>query len=188
MTPDRPPLSPAASPSPQERLESLKVGLVAAALAVAVAGTWQHFTQAYVLPHLPFALAPRPLALAPGWSLSALAIAVTGLMFGVTYRYVIRGEANIHLRSGAVAAFVLVRALAGVDGSRLSLGLSPESVDLLLRGLESLGMFGLGAGLIEAGIGAGWLQGIAPAAAPLTTPNPKENPGHPPGYPPGVGE
>jgi hypothetical protein len=40
---------------------------------------------------------------------------VSGFLFGVTYRYIIRTDRNDHLSSGAVLAFGLVRGLAQVD-------------------------------------------------------------------------
>ncbi|WP_310422435.1 hypothetical protein [Chamaesiphon sp. VAR_48_metabat_135_sub] len=51
-----------------------------------------------------------------------LAIAiVSGFLFGVTYRYIIRIDRNDHLNSGAVLAFGLVRGLAQVDVSEFEL-------------------------------------------------------------------
>lgn len=43
--------------------------------------------------------------------------AITGFLFGVTYRYLIRGDRNSHLNDGAVLAFGLVRGLALVEGN-----------------------------------------------------------------------
>ncbi len=40
---------------------------------------------------------------------------VSGFLFGVTYRYIIRTDRNNHLNSGAVLAFGLVRGLAQVN-------------------------------------------------------------------------
>ncbi|PSB10719.1 hypothetical protein C7B62_08470 [Pleurocapsa sp. CCALA 161] len=40
---------------------------------------------------------------------------VSGFLFGVTYRYVIRSDRNSHLKDGAVLAFGLVRGLALVE-------------------------------------------------------------------------
>jgi hypothetical protein len=55
------------------------------------------------------------------WEISlliSLAIAtLSGFLFAVTYRYVIRQDQNLHLGSGAVMAFALVRGLAQVDVS-----------------------------------------------------------------------
>ena len=43
--------------------------------------------------------------------------AVSGFLFGVTYRYIIRGDRNSHLNDGAVFAFGLVRGLALVENN-----------------------------------------------------------------------
>ena len=40
---------------------------------------------------------------------------LSGFLFGVTYRYIIRDDDNPHLKSGAVLAFGLVRGLALID-------------------------------------------------------------------------
>jgi hypothetical protein len=51
-----------------------------------------------------------------------LAIAIVGgLLFGVTYRYIIRNDRNDHLNAGAVLAFGLVRGLAQVDANEFDL-------------------------------------------------------------------
>jgi hypothetical protein len=47
-----------------------------------------------------------------------LAIAfVSGFLFGVTYRYLIRSDRNSHLQDGAVLAFGLVRGFALIEGT-----------------------------------------------------------------------
>jgi len=42
---------------------------------------------------------------------------VSGFLFGVTYRYVIRNDQNSHLKDGAVLAFGLVRGLALIENN-----------------------------------------------------------------------
>ena len=49
------------------------------------------------------------------WLMQLAIGAVSGFLFGVTYRYVIRGDRNSHLNDGAVLAFGLVRGLAVVE-------------------------------------------------------------------------
>ena len=50
-----------------------------------------------------------------------LAIAfISGFLFGVTYRYIIRGDRNSHLQDGAVLAFGLVRGFALIEGTNIS--------------------------------------------------------------------
>ena len=51
-----------------------------------------------------------------------LAIAfVSGFLFGVTYRYIIRRDRNSHLQDGAVLAFGLIRGLALIEATDLNL-------------------------------------------------------------------
>lgn len=96
-----------------ERLESLKSGSCGAVFAGLGFGmmVWLH---AQWLPNV-VALGN----LQPGSSLDLLigeVIAMmSGFLFGITYRYIIRLDQNPHLKSGAVLAFGLVRGLAQVE-------------------------------------------------------------------------
>ena len=50
-----------------------------------------------------------------------LAIAFSsGFLFGVTYRYIIRGDRNNHLQEGAILAFGLVRGFALIEGTAIT--------------------------------------------------------------------
>ncbi|MGB5635615.1 MAG: hypothetical protein WBM44_08935 [Waterburya sp.] len=49
------------------------------------------------------------------WLWQLLIGAVSGFLFGVTYRYIIRDDRNSHLNDGAVLAFALVRGLALIE-------------------------------------------------------------------------
>ncbi len=49
------------------------------------------------------------------WLVQLAIGAVSGFLFGVTYRYIIRDDGNSHLNEGAVLAFGLVRGLALVE-------------------------------------------------------------------------
>ena len=49
------------------------------------------------------------------WLLGLLIGIVSGFLFGVTYRYIIRNDHNSHLNDGAVLAFGLVRGLALIE-------------------------------------------------------------------------
>ena len=44
---------------------------------------------------------------------------ISGFLFGVTYRYIIRGDRNSHLNDGAVLAFGLVRGLVFLEENTL---------------------------------------------------------------------
>lgn len=96
-----------------ERIESVKAGIVGAVafaiaeIVIAIAGT----AIVKVIPES----SPTPITL--NWELwLQLSIgAVSGFLFGVTYRYIIRDDRNSHLNDGAVLAFGLVRGLALVE-------------------------------------------------------------------------
>ena len=47
---------------------------------------------------------------------------VSGFLFGVTYRYIIRNDRNSHLKDGAVIAFGLVRGLALLEATVIKSG------------------------------------------------------------------
>jgi hypothetical protein len=83
----------------------------------------------------------------------AIAI-VSGFLFGVTYRYIIRTDRNNHLNSGAVLAFGLVRGLAHVNVDAFEL--SQVWSDGLLVG-KSVVMFAIARYAIDYALAAGWV-------------------------------
>ncbi len=84
------------------------------------------------------------------WELSIqLAIgAVSGFLFGVTYRYIIRDERNLHLNDGAVLAFGLVRGLALIEGNFVSSELLP----LLFFVFQSVVCFAIARSILDLAI------------------------------------
>lgn len=100
------------------------------------------------------------------WDFSVrLAIAlISGFLFGVTYRYIVRQDESTHLRSGAVLAFALVRGLARLDqrglGSPLrEWGLLQAELVLVLVLLgQSWLMFAIARWALDTGLRRGWLQ------------------------------
>ncbi|MGA1357147.1 MAG: hypothetical protein ACO35Q_10795 [Prochlorothrix sp.] len=144
-----------------ERIESLKVGLTGAIAAVVATLLWQAVIQTWIAPRLAFVL------VAPGvdWGswfgwVQGAGIALTGLMFGVTYRYIVRQEVSPHLRSGAIAAFVLVRSLARLDSPQMLHWPEPEAVAFVLQGTESMILFGFSALVLNLGFALGQLKRI----------------------------
>lgn len=80
----------------KERIESLKAG--------GIAGT------AFGITYGLSVLVNRAFSLNAEETLIKLAIALlSGFLFGVTYRYIIRTDSNSHLKEGAILAFGLVR-------------------------------------------------------------------------------
>ncbi|MDJ0589281.1 MAG: hypothetical protein QNJ72_04685 [Pleurocapsa sp. MO_226.B13] len=96
-----------------ERIESVKAGIVGA-VAFAIAELVTTIARAIIIaPRMELSSTPIML----NWELLVqLAIGmVSGFLFGVTYRYIIRNEGNSHLNDGAVLAFGLVRGLALIE-------------------------------------------------------------------------
>lgn len=80
-------------------------------------------------------------------------VLLSGFLFGVTYRYVVRQDANLQLKSGAVLAFGLVRGLAQV-GEMTQL----EAVWIGVRILESLLLFTVAGLVLDWAIRRDWVQ------------------------------
>jgi len=94
----------------EARLESIKSGLLSAGVVGCVSGV--AMLSALML-NLPLPLPNSVL----GWLVN-LAVAMTsGFFFGVTYRYIVRQDDNLHLGGGAVGAFAFVRSLAQIESS-----------------------------------------------------------------------
>jgi hypothetical protein len=163
--------------SDAERLESVKVGLVGA-IATGLAfllTTW--LNQFIPIPLDPMVGAIQGLYL-PDLVLPGALAGVSGGLFGITYRYVIRQDANDQLKTGAVFAFGGVRGLALVEGG-LRHGVPLWSIGIPL--LEAVLWFAIAALWIELGLGRGWLKPWAGEPVPLDAP-PHEGEGkQPPG-------
>lgn len=138
-----------------ERIESLKAGLfglMAAGLTVGLTTLIGYGVQLN-------GSGSEPLlsnALVSLESLISGAIALlSGFLFGVTYRYIIRSDRNPHLKSGAILAFGLVRGLAQID-----VGFSAHSHPwLLMIGLgESMLMFAIAQILLDWAIAMKWVK------------------------------
>jgi hypothetical protein len=94
-----------------ERNESLKAGILAA-LSFAVADLVFILVNTFVLARQWEFLSPLQVSININIFLQTGIGAITGLLFGITYRYIIRGDNNSHLKDGAILAFGIVRALA----------------------------------------------------------------------------
>jgi hypothetical protein len=79
---------------------------------------------------------------------------ITGFLFGVTYRYIIRTDQNNHLNSGAVLAFGLVRGLAQVDVAEF------ELAQIWMDGLivsKSILLFSIARYTLDYALAASWV-------------------------------
>jgi hypothetical protein len=79
---------------------------------------------------------------------------ITGFLFGVTYRYIVRTDRNDHLNSGAVLAFGLVRGLAQIDVSKFEL--SQIWIDGLMVS-KSILLFSIARYLLDLALTASWI-------------------------------
>ncbi|MBE9168383.1 hypothetical protein IQ238_12965 [Pleurocapsales cyanobacterium LEGE 06147] len=94
-----------------ERNESLKAGIIAA-LSFAVADLAFILLNTFVLARQWESLIPLHVDVGINIFIHGGIGGISGLLFGVTYRYIIRDDNNSHLKDGAVLAFGIVRALA----------------------------------------------------------------------------
>lgn len=99
-----------------ERNESLKAGIIAA-LSFAVTDLAFILLNTFVLARQWQFLSPLPVDAGINILLQGGIGVISGLLFGVTYRYIIRDDNNSHLKDGAVLAFGIVRSLALLEST-----------------------------------------------------------------------
>jgi hypothetical protein len=107
------------------------------------------------------------------WPVGLLGCAIaglTGFLFGVTYRYVIRDDRNPHLKAGAVGAFALTRGLAQVEPRLVEqvtllptgkFSLAAWALMLLLLG-QNLVMLTIARWVLDFALARGWLKRFGP--------------------------
>ena len=94
----------------QARVESIKAGLIGLIAVGITAGITTALTTILPLP----LNAPNTLL---SWFVNLAVALSSGFFFGVTYRYIVRQDDNLHLGSGAVGAFGMVRSLALIEAT-----------------------------------------------------------------------
>lgn len=145
-----------------ERLESVKAGLLGAVTGGLTFGALTLVKSWWLISGwLPSS--PMPMAMTTVLMSGAIA-ALSGFLFGITYRYIIRQDQNSHLKDGAVLAFGLVRGLALAEGRLYE----PASLPAFaLVGIESLLLFASIRLVLDRALAAGWLKpfGMLPVAA-----------------------
>ena len=126
----------------KERIESLKAG--------GIAGT------AFVITYGLSVLANQALGLKTEETLVKLAIALlSGFLFGVTYRYIIRTDSNSHLKEGAILAFGLVR---GGGLAEMTDPLVDNGVFLAIVLLEGIIGFAIARFCLDIALARQWLK------------------------------
>jgi hypothetical protein len=142
-----------------ERLESVKAGLVGALTASLLFGALlllQGWLSLRFAPLAALLLSADSLRLLMGGAIAAL----SGFLFGITYRYIIRQDQNPHLKDGAVLAFGLVRGLALVEGIlHEPIALLPSALlPLVLLVTESLLLFAGIRLVLDSALAGGWVK------------------------------
>ncbi|MEM8505677.1 MAG: hypothetical protein AAF716_21305 [Cyanobacteria bacterium P01_D01_bin.1] len=94
----------------EARLESIKSGLIGAGVIGLISMVTMFIAVAASLP------LPLPESIL-GWLVNLAVAIASGFFFGVTYRYIVRQDDNLHLGGGAVGAFALVRSLAQIEAT-----------------------------------------------------------------------
>ncbi|MEH2164276.1 MAG: hypothetical protein V7K38_25315 [Nostoc sp.] len=137
-----------------ERIESLKAGIVGG-LSVCFGFVLASLLNTLVLAKYFQILASLHSDI--NWRLwvSAAVATFIGLLFGVTYRYIIRSDKNPQLKAGGVLAFGLVRGL-----TQLELGWNSNSIiwPFLVLAAESLLWFVLAAIALDLAIKLRWVK------------------------------
>jgi hypothetical protein len=137
-----------------ERLESLKAGMLAA-LSLSFAFISTTAVNHLFLAKYFVALGSLRVLVNWQWLTSGSLAAICGLLFGVTYRYVIRDNDNFQLKTGAVLAFGLVRGLTQLD---IGLNTPGSVLPFVVMAVESISWFAIAAIALNWVISLGWIK------------------------------
>lgn len=137
-----------------ERIESLKAGILAAA-SFTLAYSFAIVGNGLVLAEQFEPFTPLEITLGINLLVKVAIAGLSGFLFGVTYRYVIRDDQNPHLKDGAVFAFGLVRGLAPVE-------IQANFTDAVwlwsVLGIESIGCFAIARLILDWAIHRHWVK------------------------------
>lgn len=141
-----------------ERLESLKAGTIAG-ISLFLTFSAIACANSLILAQRFESLADLEI-IALDWDvLFQVAIAfISGFLFGVTYRYIIRQDSNPHLKSGAVVAFGSVRGLGQIDVGLSSGATYVDLWPLMILGIESVVMFAVAGLVLDWTINQNWIK------------------------------
>ena len=145
-----------------ERLESLKAGLIGA-LSFTLVYSFIVLGNSLVLAQRFETLTTLQITTALDLLVKVAVAWLSGFLFGVTYRYVIREDKNPQLNAGVVLAFGLVRGLAPVEGQQTM----TDAVWLLsVLGVESILGFVFTRLTLDWAIQRHWVKPFKSASAP----------------------
>ncbi|MGB0564171.1 MAG: hypothetical protein ACPGVO_20570 [Spirulinaceae cyanobacterium] len=137
----------------QEQIESVRAGLWGATLLTLAEGgllAGQAGLNYFGIRLLP----PSPLVV-------TLAVALgSGFLFGIAYRYIVRQDANPHLRQGAVLAFSGVRFGALLEAHPQWLTQPEQWAGAIAIGLATVVAFGVTRWGLDRALRQGWLKSL----------------------------
>ncbi len=138
-----------------ERLESLKAGIIGAS-CLGLTFTISTLVNSLLLEKYFQALEDfNNLSLNTEFLFSGGIAVFSGLLFGVTYRYIIRSDKNPQLKAGGVMAFGLVRGLTQVDTGFNSTG---AIVPFVVLSFESILWFAVAGFVVDSAIQLNWVK------------------------------
>ncbi|SRR5579883_1663146 len=138
-----------------ERLESLKAGVLAGFCVTFAFLITTVVNNLILANYFPSNTSLHVDLLSWHWLVSGAIAGFSGVLFGVTYRYIIREDKNPQLKAGGVLAFGLVRGLAQIDVAWTN---ANNILPLVVLGLESIFCFGLAATALDVVMQLGWLK------------------------------
>ncbi|MEI6441733.1 MAG: hypothetical protein WCO29_01040 [Nostocales cyanobacterium ELA583] len=138
-----------------ERLESLKAGVIGS-ISLGLAFLITSFINAWWLSKYFPILSYEQIDLVNlQMLLSGVIAGFSGFLFGVTYRYIIRLDANPHLKTGGVWAFGLVRGLTQIE---VGWNINNSVLPFLILAGESILWFAVAAFVLDTAILRKWLK------------------------------
>jgi hypothetical protein len=139
-----------------DRIESLKAGILGAFSSAVMFSILLLINSSILAARFEVLQELRVVNLSLTESIGGAIAAISGFLFGVTYRYIVRSDRNPHLNSGAVAAFGLVRGLSQVDAA---LHLQSHNLWWFVLGtLESILLFAIARVALDMAIARGWVK------------------------------
>ena len=145
-----------------ERIESLKAGTLAA-LSLTLTYILVAVGNSLVLAESFTQLAALQVTIPIDFLIRVAVTWLSGLLFGVTYRYVIREDNNSHLKDGAALAFGLVRGLAPVEGQQ---NLTDAFWLVGVLGIENILCFLIARFTLDWAIHYGWIKPFKSTSVP----------------------
>ena len=147
-----------------DRIESFKAGFLGAIASVFAffAIALLHHLLPKVLPKLHLVNSfeiDKPLILLVKLGM----IGFSGFLFAVTYRYIVRGDRNSHLKSGAILAFACIRSFATIDRDLptfINLPLIPVTVAITILLLENITWLAIVQNILETAMEHQWIAGF----------------------------